>query len=75
LTVTIFKSVIKIIGRGFDQGRDLSIATGYGQTVKKLEFNSWQGHNKFFSSPQHQTSSGAHSASYPMGTVGFFPTG
>jgi hypothetical protein len=56
----------------FSQGsRDssVSIATGYG-----LEFDPWQGQD-FSLLCSIQTSSGAHPASYPMGTGGDFPRG
>jgi hypothetical protein len=52
----------------------VSIATGYGLDDRGAEFESRQG-QEF--SPLHvvQTGSGAHQASYPMGTGGYFPGG
>jgi hypothetical protein len=47
----------------------------YGLDDRAIEVRSPTGAEDFFSSPCVQTGSGAHPASYPMGTGVFFPGG
>jgi hypothetical protein len=47
----------------------------YGLDDRAIEVRSPTGAEDFFSSPCVQTGSGAHPASYPMGTGGPFPGG
>jgi hypothetical protein len=51
-----------------------SIVSDYGLDDRAIEVRSPTGAD-FSSSPCVQISSGAHPASYPMGTGGFFPRG
>jgi hypothetical protein len=52
----------------------VGIATGYGLDDQVSEFESWWV-QEFSLLHVVQTSSGAHQASYPMGTGGSFPGG
>jgi hypothetical protein len=56
------------------RGRSGSIVSDYGLDDRAIEVRSQTGAD-FFSSPCVQTGSGAHPASYPMGTGGSFPGG
>jgi hypothetical protein len=47
----------------------------YGLDDRVIEIRSPTGAENFYSSPCVQTGSGAHPASYPMGTGGPFPGG
>jgi hypothetical protein len=52
-----------------------SIVSNYGRDDRAIEVRSPTGAEDFSSSPCVQTGSGAHPASYPMGTGGSFPAG
>jgi hypothetical protein len=55
--------------------RSGSILSDYGLDDRAIQVRSPIGAENFSSSPCVQTGSGAHSASYPMGTGGSFPGG
>jgi hypothetical protein len=57
------------------RGSSGSIVTDYGLDDRAIEVRSPTGAEDFSSSPCVQTGSGAHPASYPMGTSGTFPGG
>jgi hypothetical protein len=54
------------------RGSSGSIVSDYGLEDRAIEVRSPTGAEDFSSSPCIQTSSGAHPASYPMGTGGSF---
>jgi hypothetical protein len=56
-----------------DFGSSGSIVSDYGLDDRAIEVRSPSGAEDFSSSPCVQTGSGAHPASYPMGTGGSFP--
>jgi hypothetical protein len=56
-------------------GSSGSIVSDYGLDDRAIEVRSLMGAEDFSSSPCVQTGSGAHPASYPMGTGGPFPRG
>jgi hypothetical protein len=55
------------------RGSSGSIVSDYGLDDREIEVRSPTGAKDFSSSPCVQTGSGAHPASYPMGTGGSFP--
>jgi hypothetical protein len=55
------------------RGSSGSIVSDYGLYDREIEVRSPTGEEDFSSSPCIQTGSGAHPASYPMGTGGSFP--
>jgi hypothetical protein len=57
------------------QGSSGSIVSDYGLDEQAIEVQSPTGAEDFSSSPCVQTGSGAHPATYPMGTRGSFPGG
>jgi hypothetical protein len=57
------------------RGSSGSIVSDYGLDDRAIEIRSPTGAEDFSSSPYVQTGSGAHPASYPMGTGGSFPGG
>jgi hypothetical protein len=57
------------------RGSSGSIAPEYGLDDRAFKVRSPTGAEDFSSSPCVHTCSGAHPASYPMGTVGHFPGG
>jgi hypothetical protein len=57
------------------RGSSGSIVSDYGLDDRAIEIRSPTGAGDFSSSPCIQTGSGAHPASYPMGTGGSFPGG
>jgi hypothetical protein len=57
------------------RGSSGSIVSDYGLDDRAIEVLSPTGAEDFSSSPCIQTGSGAHPASYPMGTWGPFPGG
>jgi hypothetical protein len=57
------------------RGSSGSIMSDYGLEDRAIEVRSPTGAEDFSSSPCIQTGSGAHPASYPMGTRGSFPGG
>jgi hypothetical protein len=57
------------------RGSSGSIVSDYGLDDRAIEVRSPSGTEDFSSSPCVQTGSGAHPASYPMGTGGSFPGG
>jgi hypothetical protein len=57
------------------RGSSGSIVSDYGLDDRVVEVRSPTGAEDFSSSPCVQTGSGAHPASYPMGTGGPFPGG
>jgi hypothetical protein len=57
------------------RGSSGSIVSDYGMDDRAIEVRSRTGEEDFSSSPCVQTSSGAHPASYPLGTGGSFPGG
>jgi hypothetical protein len=57
------------------RGSSSSIVCDYGLDDRAIEVRSPTGAEDFFSSPCVQTGSGAHPASYLMGTGGPFPGG
>jgi hypothetical protein len=59
----------------FSCGSSGSIVSDYGLDDRAIEVRSPTGTEDFSSSPCFQTGSGAHPASYPMGTGGSFPGG
>jgi hypothetical protein len=61
----------------FDKSHDSSvgIATGYGLDLRMIRFRFPAGAGNFYFRSHIQTSSGAHPASYPMGSGGSFPVG
>jgi hypothetical protein len=72
------ESILKSVRGIWDQyysniRRDSSVGTATGYELDGRGSN--PGRGKFFSSSQVQTGSGAHTASYPMGTGGNFPGG
>jgi hypothetical protein len=56
-------------------GSSGSIVSDYGLDDRMIEVRSPTGTDDFSSSPCVQSGSGAHPASYPMGTGGSFPGG
>jgi hypothetical protein len=56
-------------------GSSGSIVSDYGLDDRAIEVRSSTGAEDFSSSPCVQTGSGAHPASYPVGTGGPFPGG
>jgi hypothetical protein len=71
--VTYFLHVYKNTTRS--RGSSGSIMSDYGLDDRAIEVRSPTGAEDFSSSPCVQTGSGAHPASYPMGTGGSFPGG
>jgi hypothetical protein len=59
----------------WSRGSSVSIVSDYGLDDRVIEVRSPTGAEGFSSSPCVQTGSGAHPASYPMGTSGPFPGG
>jgi hypothetical protein len=57
------------------RGSSSSKVSDYGLDDRAIEVRSPTGEEDFSSSPCVQTGSGAHPASYPMGTGGSFPGG
>jgi hypothetical protein len=57
------------------RGSSDSIVSDYRLDDREIEVRSPTGADDFSSSPCVQTGSGAHPASYPMGTGGTFPGG
>jgi hypothetical protein len=57
------------------RGSSGSIVSDYGLDHRAIEVRSQSGVEDFSSSRCVQTGSGAHPATYPMGTVGPFPGG
>jgi hypothetical protein len=57
------------------RGSSGSIVSDYGLDDRAIEVRSPTGAEDFSSSSCIQTGSGAHPASYPMGTGGSFPRG
>jgi hypothetical protein len=57
------------------RGSSGNIVTDYELDDRAIEVRSPTGAEDFSSSPCIQTGSGAHPASYPMGTGGSFPRG
>jgi hypothetical protein len=53
----------------------VSIALGYGLDVRDSKVRFQAGAGNFSFHPRIQNCSGAHPASYPMGTGGSFPVG
>jgi hypothetical protein len=61
--------------RRWSRGSSVSIVSGYGLDDRAIEVRSPAGANDFSSSPCIQTGSGAHPASYTVGTWGPFSGG
>jgi hypothetical protein len=59
----------------WSRGSSVSIISGYGLDDRVIEVRSPAGAEDFSSSPCDQTNSGAHPASYTMGTGCPFPRG
>jgi hypothetical protein len=57
----------------FNVGYTLQVVSDYGLDDRRLGLDPWQRQNDFFSNLCIQTDSGAHPASWPMGTGGPFP--
>jgi hypothetical protein len=57
----------------WSRGSSVSIVSDYGLDDRAIEVRSPTGAGDFSSSPCVQTGSGAHPASYPVGTGGSFP--
>jgi hypothetical protein len=65
--------ILFFYGKLWGRGSSGSIVSDYGLDDRAIEVRSPTGAEDFSSIPCVQTGSGAHPASYPMGTGGSFP--
>jgi hypothetical protein len=75
LTVTVLIMNIEYTADQRSRGSSVSIVSDCGLDDRAIEVRSPTGAEDFSSSPCDQTGSGAHPASYTMGTGGPFPGG